>query len=330
MDCYRFHLKPWLCALLLAAAWPAAAQSVVFSKPNDLPTDKANDFMNSDHKGAGSLSTPSPMASGKARADYDILPGAQPPHTPSAEEIKQWQKAQDEKKNWTLMTPYQILNIPTPEQILGLPDPNHEENLSTEEKYIRRQERERNASATNALNRPDGFLKAEDNPFQSQKGGQQQQERLTGMQSAGRLIPGSSATAPVLDASRNPDSIWHSAFKVVPEAPKPDPEQVASMERFRAMMEPPAVEKPAPVSGFAAPAPPVVDHNMQAMPDYNPAGRTFTPVQNNAGRPMGLNPLPTVTGQRPLDVAPKPKPLVKPPPWMSGEPAAGQPLQRKF
>lgn len=327
-------MKPWFCALLLAAAWPVAAQQspVVFSKPGDLPTDKANDFMGTDHKGAGGSAAPSPIVSSKPRADFDVLPGAQPPRIPSPAEVKQWQKSEDERKNWTLMTPYEILKIPTPQQILGLPDPNHEENLSTEEKYIRRQERERNASATNAMNRPDGFLKSDDNPFQSRKNDQQQPDQRNGMLSASRLGPGSAPLQPV-DAARNPDSIWHSAFNVIPQAPKPDPEQVAAMERFRAMMEPPAVEKPAPVSGIATPAAPVIghnDHNMQAMPSYNPAGSTFTPVQNTAGRPMGINPLPTVTGQRPLDNAPKPKPLVKPPPWMTDSPQPGQPLHSKF
>ncbi|HSY17047.1 MAG TPA: hypothetical protein VK815_01875, partial [Candidatus Acidoferrales bacterium] len=303
-------MKPWFCALLLAVAWPAAAQqSVIFSKPGDLPTDKANDFMNSEHKGAGAVNGPSPMVSAKPRADFDILPGAQPLRMPSPAEILQWQKAMDEKKNWTLLTPYQILNIPTKEQIMGLPDPNHEENLSTEEKYIRRQERERNASATNAMRRPDGFSSADDNPFESKNDRQQRQNRPDETQSTVRLGPGSSPLAPIMDGGRNPDSIWHSAFRVIPEAPKPDPEQVAAMERFKAMMEPPAAVKPASLSGFSTPATPVVDHNLQPMPDYNPAGRTFVPVQNNAVRPTGLNPLPTVTGQRPLDAAPKPKPL---------------------
>ena len=336
MDCYRPHLKPWFCALLLTAAWPVVAQqSVMFSKPGNLPTDKANDFMGTDHKGSGPANGPVPAVGSKARADFDILPGAQPPRMPSPEEIKQWKKAEDERKNWTLLTPYQILNIPTPEQILGLPDPNHEENLSTEEKYLRRQERERNMSATNALRQPDGFLRADDNPFRSKNDAresqqQMQQDRQNGVLTAARLGSGSAPLAPLTrDAGRNPDSIWHSAFNVVPELPKPDPEQVASMERFKAMMERPVVEKPAAVSGMPTPAP-AVDHNMEAMPDYNPAGRSFTPVQNNIGRPTGLNPLPTITGQRPLDAAPKPKPIVKAPPWLSGETQPGQPLRPKF
>ena len=338
MDCCRPHLKRWLCALLLAAAWPVVAQeSIVFTKPADLPTDKANDFMGADHKTSGAFNTPAPLLNGKPKADYDILPGAQPPHRFSPEEIKQFQKSMDEQKNWTLMTPYEILKIPTPEQIMGLPDPNHEEGLTVEERYIQRQDRERNFSATNAMRGPDDSLKPGDNPFESQSQTdarkQYDQDRRAGMPSASHFGPASSAMLPVTDASRNPDSIWHSAFNVVPELPKPDPEQVAAMERFRAMMEPPAVEKPAApsgLSGFGVPPTPVVDHNMQAMPDYNPAGRSFTALENNAGRPMGINPLPTVTGQRPLDTLPKPKPLVKPPPWLSDDPKVNKPQLQKF
>ncbi|MDR3460363.1 MAG: hypothetical protein P4N60_23285 [Verrucomicrobiae bacterium] len=340
MDYSRSHLKLWLCALLLAVAWPVVAQeSIVFTKPADLPTDKANDFMGGgDHKAPGGYNAPSLFLNSKPRADFDILPGAPKPRTPSPEEIKLWQKFTDEKKNWTLMTPEQILGIPTAEQIMGLPDPNHEENLTVEEKYLRRQERERNFSATNAMHRPDDFLKPDNNPFLSKNDAknadqfqqfQQDQRNGGGMLSASRLGAGGSSMLPATDSGRNPDSIWHSAFTVVPEIPKPDPQQVAAMERFKAMMEPPVMEKPVAASGFATPAP-VIDHNMQAMPAYNPAGRTFTPLENNIGRPTGLNPLPTVTGQRPLDTLPKPKPLVKPPPWLSDDPQTGKPLQRKF
>jgi len=330
MDCSRPYLKPCFCALLLAAAWPAAAQqeSIVFTKPADLSTEKANDFMGGDHKGPGGLGAPSPFFNSKPKADYDILPGAQKPRLPSPQEIKQWQKNQDEKKNWTLMTPDQILGIPTKEQILGLPDPYHEENFTVEEKYISRQERQRNFSATNAMSGPGDFLKPDESPFQSPNVRQQklQQEQRNGMLTASRFGPPSS---PVLDASRDSDSIWHSAFNVVPQTPKPDPLQVAAMERFRAMMEPPPVEKPAAPASFGTPAP-VVDRNMQAMPAFNPAGHSFAPLQNNIGRPTGLNPLPTITGQRPLDNAPKPKPLVEPPPWLKIDPKTGKPPQRKF
>jgi len=77
---------------------------------------------------------------------------------------------------------------------------------------------------------------------------------------------------------------------------------------------------------------PTPDPYMQAMPaSYNPAGHTFTPVQDTASRPTGINPLPTVTGQTPYNqTAPQPKPLVKLPPWMSTEPQPGQMPQRKF
>src|SRR5450756_301836 len=245
MDCCRPHLKLCFCALLLAVAWPVMAQDpVVLTKPADLPIDKANDFMGG-IKGPGAFNAPTSPFNSKPKADFDILPGAANPRTPSPEELKQWQKLADEQKNWTLMTPYEILKIPTREQIMGLPDPTHEENLTTEERYLARQERTRNFSATNALAHPDGFLKSGDNPFQSKNGGQQllQQDQRNGLPSASHFGPGSSMASPVTDAGRDPDSIWHSAFNVVPEPPKPDPDQVAAMERFKALMEPPVMDK---------------------------------------------------------------------------------------
>jgi hypothetical protein len=127
MDCIYHNLKRWLCAVLLAAAWPVAAQEpMVFSKPVDLPTEKANDFMGDQHRAPGALNSPGSLFGSQPQADFDILPGTQPPRQISAEEVKQWQKLLDDKKNWTLLTPEEFMGIPTAEQIMGLPDPNHE------------------------------------------------------------------------------------------------------------------------------------------------------------------------------------------------------------
>ena len=117
---------------------------------------------------------------------------------------------------------------------------------------------------------------------------------------------------------RRAESPWADAFNQPPLAPKPDKEQQAQMERFRAMMEPPPPEKPVVSAGM----PPLQAHrpdpNMQASPAFNPSGNSFTAVRDSASRPYGITPLPPVTGVRPSS-APKPKPLVEPPPWVKDE-----------
>jgi len=339
MDCPR-HLNRWCCALLLAGAavWPAVADdSVIFSKPADLPTDKANSFMGDQHKTPGSSGSSSSILSSKPRADFDILPGAQRTKPLSPEEIKRWEKNTDNQKNWTLLTPQEILGIPSPEKIMGLPDPNNRDgSLSATERYMNRQEAQRNMSATNALRQGDSLWGSDNNPFQSQKSKTDGRNGFAPGNLSDRTVRGSSPSQSGADQSQNTASLWHSAFAVAAPAPKADPEQVAAMERFRALMEPPPVEKPVSLPGYPAmpaPAPaPKIDPYMQPMPaSYNAAGRSFTPVENTAGRPTGITPLPTITGQTPYNqTAPKPKPLVKPPPWMSKEPQPGEMPQRQF
>jgi hypothetical protein len=327
------HVKGWIGVVLLAA-WPAVAQeSMVFTKPADLPTDKANDFLGDQHHDLGLYGSSAPLFGGKPKADFDILPGAQKPTPLSPAEIRQWQKFLDDKKNWTLMTPEEILGIPTPEQIMGLPDPNHEENMSATERYIHRQERQQNLSATNAMTQTDYFKKDDGSPFQWQNSDTEndpQRSRTERLAGAYQSPDGAQSPLSGTDPNRDADSTWHSAFTFAPPPPKPDPQQVASMENFRALLEPVAPEKPAAPSGFSPAPAPAPDPYLQPMPAFNPAGRSFIPVSDTAGRPMGINPLPTITGQTPMQSAPKPKPLVKLPPWLSTEPDLTRPPQGKF
>ena len=331
-------MKRWLCTALLAAAWPVAAQeSMVFSKPADLPTEKANDFMGDQHRSLGSYNSSSSLFGNKPQADFDILPGAQKPQLISPEQIKQWQKSLDDKKNWTLLTPEEIMGIPTPEQILGLPDPNHEENLSAEERYLRRQDRQQNFSANNAMRQMDNSKEDDASPFYRRNledatdPQKFQANRLTG---AYRQLNGSASSLPGADPNGDSQSLWHSAFTFAPPAPKPDAQQVALMADFHTLLEQAAPENLAANPEFSpsalSPPLPLPDHNLQPMPAFNPAGRSFTPMADTAGRPMGINPLPTITGQTPNQPAPKPKPLVKPPPWLANQPDPNNPYQRKF
>ena len=325
MDCDRPQLNRWCYALLLAGAvaWPAAAQeSMVFSKPANLSTEKANDFLGDQHRNLGSLGTPSPLFGKKPKADFDVLPGATRPRPLSLQEIKFYQKSLDDQKNWMFQTPAEILGIPSPEKILGLPDPNHEENLSNSERWMNRQQREHSQSATNGLRLASQAWASEDNPFLPQNPDDRQAGRDDRISAAkldlfGRPMNGSSSLRPGTDPKADQESLWHSAFNTMPAPPKPDLEQVALMERFKGMMDYAPPEKPAPLPGYAPAPVEKRDPYLQAMPaSFNPAGRSYTPMDTPASRPMGINPLPTITGKLPGQTPAKAQPLVETPPWL--------------
>lgn len=332
------HLNRLCCALLLAGAgaWSAGAQSVILSKPSDV-ADKANSFMGDDrNKSAGDHSaSSSSVFSSKPEADFDVLPGATKTKRLSAEEIKRWLKFNDDSRNWTMLTPQEILGVPSPEKIMGLPDPNQDGSRSAAERYLAREEEKQAMSATNALRQSDSLWGTDNNPFQSQKAKLDRRADPLSQNPSSRSLRGPSSQQSGADQERNTSSVWHSAFNVMAPQAKPDPEQAAAMERFRAMMEPPPAEKLPTLPGYSsapAPAPaPKPDPYLQPMPaSYNPAGRSFTPIRDNSVRPSGITPLPTITGQTPNQTAPKPKPLVDLPPWMSNDPKPGQMPQRKF
>ncbi len=337
MNCHRAILMPVLTAALFAAGRAGADDAIVFSKPASLPTEKANSFMEqAPHQMSDAYNAPSPMFGGTPQADFDAAAGQQLQQQQqfSAEQLKQWQKLLDKKKNWTLLTPEEILGVPTSKKILGLSDAENDERLTVEQRYIRRQERQLDISQTNGLHQSGGFSSPDENPFQKQSSNQQQFNQDQRLGQSARNYFGQPMTAQAgVNPRQSGGMVWKSAFNPssVAEA-KPDLEQAALMERFRAMMEPPQREKPVVPAGFSQPAPPVHDPNMQPMPAYNPAGNSFAPVHDFAGRPTGIVPLPTITGARPALATPeKRKPLVNLPPWMTEDdkpPTA--PPQRKF
>lgn len=325
--CSNFTLA--LAAHLLAAGVAGADEPIVFSKPANLPTEQANSFMDQvPHRMSDASAAPTPIF-GRPGASFDQLPGAQPAPQFTMQQLRQLQKNLDEKKNWTLLTPEEILGVPTAAKILGLPDPNND-GLSVQERYLRRQERQRNFAATNSL-RAAGSFAASDNPFRKPNSGQppfgQNAPNNYFGQAANSLTPAAEDAA-----AKAGGTFWKSAFNPQPSVlNKSDLEAVAAMERARAMMEPPPAVKPV-ATAIYKPATPVRDPNMQAMQAYNPAGNSFRPVQDTVGRPTGILPLPTVTGFRTQTSVPeKRKPLVNLPPWLADDekPPTGPPV-RKF
>ena len=311
------------CALgaAVAAAFSAAAQqTILFSKPTENPEDKANSFLQdsgSKLRGrAGDFDAPKQL--------FDLSPDQKPGPMAAPPVLSPSLKdALDKRKNWTLMTPQEIMGVPTAEQIMGLPDPTGDDKRTPEERFLRRQNLAATTSATNALRRPEAVLDdanpftlraaaAADDPF-----AKPDPRVVSGSRKYFDQLVNAPADSP-FGANQNQEST--SAFGQLAPLPKPDLAQIAAMERFRALMEPSAPpEKMTPDKGFSAtPSLSVPDRNLQPVPLFNPLGQTYSPLQSPLGRPTGIMPLPGLTG--PAPIAPARKPLVQLPPWLSKDP----------
>lgn len=325
-----------LAAGVLLAVLPAAAQpNIQFSKPADPElAKKANSFLRSDaelRRATGGFNAPASLFTLGPGQAFDPLPGAPAPPPVSPEDAQRWQKFLDGKKNWTLMTPEEILGVPTPEKILGIPDRNGDDKLTLEERFLRRQERLSSAATTNNYRRPDSYLRPDQSDIFRQPGASDPFARSGANQEAGsskylnqllNAVPDSSVRA-----KEKPGAAWLNPFDLPPPPPKPTPDQLAGMERFRALMEPAeALEKPASParSTLVASAP---SPYLEPSPSFNPAGHTFAAPQRNIGKPSGIKPLPGITGPYP---APRPTGLSKLPPWMSDSATPINLPQRQF
>jgi len=334
------NLKLWLsvaCVAVAARVDAGAQQSIIFTKPANDPAEKANSFMPPSSRRSGdaeAYNAPSPIFGRPSADSYDELPGS-PRLTISAEDALRWRKALDAKKNWTLLTPEEILGVPTPEKLLGLPDPKINEKLTAEERFMLRQNHEESSNRlTNGL--PNAALMrndAPDNPFRRQTEGdrpasQTEKPKPGSTEYFNQLLKTTAGS--MFGTEPKAEAAWNNPFTQPLAAPKPDAGQAAAMERFRSLMEPTTLpDKPAMlVHPAAVPAP---NPNLQPVPLFNPAGHSFTPLQSGISKPTGINPLPSITSPYSLPKNAAPAGLAKLPPWLSDSPQpAGPPAQRSF
>lgn len=336
-----FASRFWLmCAAGMVSALPALAENTIqFSKPVDPElVNRANASVPSSTQRrsvVGGVSAPVDVFSSPQNDLPLPAPVMMVPQTASMKE------ALNRRDNWTLLTPGEILGVPTAEKILGLPDAKGEDKLSPNERFLLRLQRERQtASALSALRQGDARLLQGDknsNPFarhddrvpltkaeaQAQPGSPKYFSQLLNgvpeLPNPGALKPNSPWGAASGEASP-----WATEFTQPNQVPQ-SPDQLAGMERFRALMEPNSPPDKTPVVTRYAP---LVDPNMQVQPSFNPAGRSYEPVRENISRPQGLTPLPGLTGAYSTPVQPSAQAQV--PPWMQ---SGAQPFslpQRKF
>jgi hypothetical protein len=314
---------------VVAVAFSAPAQqTIISSKPADLPADKANSFLPSANHHAGDYNAPVELF-------HDYTPDLpMPPPLNLNNNDASVQEALDKRKNWTLLTPEQILGVQTPEEILGVEDRPEEKNLSLEEQFLLRERRETAFAATNGrAGNIDWRGADDDNPFnrknkndgsdsfpEAQAKMEPGQRYFNQLLDAQNAAPGSTA-APDEKSS----SAWNSVF-AQPDQPKQTPEQLADMERFRALMEPSTPpDKASLQTSFSVPTAPPVDPFLQPAPVVNPAGRDITPLDNVFSRPTGITPLPGISTPPPKPAAVTPSWQAQLPPWMQSGPPAQNP-----
>jgi hypothetical protein len=325
---------------MLALGFSASAQQAIqFTKPaSSDPATPANTYTPAPHKAPSDFNAPkSIFGDDGPTASFDILPGSPPPVLPNAYS-QQWQKFFQNRKNWALMTPEQVLGVPTPESILGL-TPAQDAKLSPEERFLQRQDRQSPTSATNGLPRLSAaFGRDEDqagvflDPIDRRQLADPSRGAISSATPSG---PGRLVNAFLSADSANPaepnqaaNATWASPFGFPQSTPKSTPEQLETMARFRALMEPPAQEKQSAAANLLLPRTATPDPNMQAQPAFNPIGRSFKPLENDITKPTGITPLAGVTGPQP-PAAKKPA-AVQPPPWLSQSPQDTTLPQRQF
>jgi hypothetical protein len=316
-------------------AFPAWAQPTIqLPKPAEEVTEKADSLMTPDQrKAADAYNAPKSLFSDQPGSESDFLPGAGQTRDISPAAAQQWQKFLDGKKKWMLMTPEEIMSLPTPDKILGLPDKSGDDKLTLEQRFLARQERAANFAATNGIRRlNDPWSRDNPGPF-GQKVDTDREARPGDRPDAGSakfyIQTLSAQPGPLFGSLPNEDSKWASAFVQPKQTPKQTPEQLAGMERFRALMEPSAPPDKLVVS--RVPVVPAVDPLLEPVPQFNPNGRSFTPLQSSINRPTGIKPLPGIMGSYMVPMETKAAGKAQLPPWLSDsqQPALGMP-QRKF
>jgi hypothetical protein len=326
MDFHRFNLK--LCASVAFAAGVAACcaqtptdQSAILSKPADDGTAGP----------ASSLQLPQDSSLNPSLPGFNNSPNLNfPIPPPDANAV--WQKELNNRRNWTLMTPEEIMGVQTPEQIFGLTERDPEKNLSLEERYLKRESNAEKAAekaaATNTLaggdvfshnglfDQPDANDPVSSDSKKDQPDGSgvfsrifgTSQDSLFGQKTrASQFNPGTSAAA----------------------AAKAQLEEDAEMARFRALIG----EVPQPGTSTPTPSPALASSpSLQPVSQFDPFGHPLISQASDPSKPTELMPMTEFTGYyTPPKKTKKPSWEAQPPPWLSESvtPPTGPPV-RKF
>jgi len=281
----------------------------------------------------------SPAVKFGAASQAEALPPPQPPPVSPAR-AQQMQRLLDERKNWALLTPEQILGLPTREKILDIQNRDafgQPKNETVVAQYYERQEQLRDRTNNGNYGAPDSASRRD---FSGDRELQMNQSIWT---PAGGRPGNSSLMSQFLNGTPDnrsgsahaPEILWSKSFNLPPPPPKASPEQQAALEQFQQLLQPhslpggtaksPLLGNPIFPSSSTAPNPAF------GQPAAIPIGASFTPLSSGIATPAGLTPLPGILGPT-NTVLPAFVPEWKPqaPPWASSAPQLGTIPQRKF
>jgi hypothetical protein len=325
-------------AMVLSAGAQSSDRSIIFSTPKFDDTATVTPSLAPESSQLpilpDSLQAPDPSLHFQAPNDLPVAPPAVA-NTPHSQRMNQ---LLEDRKNWALMTPEQILGTTPTDELLPATERDAmgpKKNATQLDRYLDRENNLRgsytNSWQNNRDNSPWNLSRDRDGLNPSDPGRDSPMDaaqRLNEYLNSRRIGDG--------PANRNDKSFGWDAFNPpVPQTPdKPDVEQMAAMDRFRQLLNPsPATAtEPSPESKFF-PVPktaPVLDPYI-TQPDYmpNPAGASFKPLTTGIGKPTGLTPLPGIVNQ---GIAPVTAPAwaPQPAPWLIQGPQPFVMPQRKF
>jgi hypothetical protein len=321
-------------ALLLPAQVVAQQeQSILFSAPD---SSDAN-------TNVPSLTPRPPVLSdiaGAVRAPiFDVSP-APNPNMPSLTIISprgvaQMEQQLDEKENWALMTPEEILGVPTAEKILGLSDNNADglsDRQSAAERFMQRQQ---DMSTNGMVNFSQWDLPSGESNSADVFGSANPEANSFFSQLMGNPAP---AQSPNRETGN-----WSFNFgSPAPTVPAPTPEQIAESEAFQKMIAPHSTPQLSstwanenlfnslPSSGLhPAAIPQPLQDTLLLRPQANPMGESYIPLNGGVHSPDSVKPLPSLIPERlTTPSAPEWKPQL--PPWMNPVPQPGEIPPRQF
>ena len=279
---------------------------------------------------------------------FDIQSPSLPPTVPlsaptlSRTDLKRLQKMLDERENWALMTPEEILGVDATGDTLRTPEQeaaDNQENLTVVERFLERQQQTHTAVA----NEYTSGNSSSDWDFSRRQSG------LTNGSPSDSVRIGLPTAAQILDrffndlpannqfagqnGSRGAD--WFKSLGLPPQPAAPTPEQLAERERFRQLLDPGSYSdsraKSSPGAEFPSPLQPLSGMTPNKTPTGNSVGASFAPLSSGIGRPAGLTPLPGITGSTNWQSsAASPSWAPQPPPWLVQTPQPFAMPQRKF
>ncbi|MGD0086272.1 MAG: hypothetical protein ABSC24_04005 [Verrucomicrobiota bacterium] len=253
-------------------------------------------------------------------------------------------KSANEHQDWVFMTPAEIMGV-APDQLSRdrKRDTNDKsENLSPMERYLARQ----NPSARLKNNSPDhpfgsrNFWEADNGQTNGDNndGSDQNDNGLADPRLATAFNPSASgAPDNNLLGAPNTDSPWSKASgdSASPWVPNSVQQRVdLEQAQFQQLLNPGAV----PVTAATSLPERTTSLNAQSTvlgsdstePLVNPIGASFTPISSGIGRPVGLAPLPGITGPASIPAITTPAWAPQPAPWTSQTPQPFAIPQRKF